>query len=330
MICWSGGGSSFNSSRPAYLCLLFTALAPSLPLLVLAQFLTGLTATSAQIIIPLSLEIAPVEQRGKIVGHLMAGVLCGILLARMVSGFVAVWLGWRAIFWLAAGLMILLAFALRAGLPHRPPSLRLSYPALMRTLLHLSVEQPRIWPSSLVSALSFACFTALWTTLSFLMQSHFHRGAGETGLFGLVGLIGALAAPLMGRLTDHRGPAFTLTLCLLITILSFGLMWQWVTLWSLVIGILFMDLGVQSIQIAAQSKVITLVAAARSRLNTIYMVMRFIGGAAGLLLGALAWVQAGWNGVCVLSLALLALALVIHLFGTAREKSQPAPTLTAA
>ena len=38
---------------------------------------------------------------------------------------------------------------------------------------------------------------------------------------------------------------------------------------------------------------------ARSRLNTVYMVTYFLGGALGSALGAYGWSRWGWTGVCL-------------------------------
>jgi predicted MFS family arabinose efflux permease len=296
------------------------ALAPTLPFLIALQLLVGKTAMSSQILIPLAVEMTAPEKRGHTVGILMGGLLGGILLARTLAGIVSDHLGWRAMYALAAGMMLTMAFLLRAGLPHRPPVLALRYATLMGSLRHLLITQPRLRAASLVSALSFAGFTAFWTTLSFLMIERFHRGATEAGLFGIVGLIGALGAPLAGRLSDRRGVSFTVTLALLSSLAAFALMGIWVTIPGLIVGVLLMDLGVQSVQVAAQAKVISLLPEARSRMNSLYMVTRFIGGAGGSFLGAAAWSAYRWPGVSAAALSLTALALLVHAGGTAWEK----------
>ncbi|MES2462570.1 MAG: MFS transporter [Armatimonadota bacterium] len=296
-----------------------TALAPTLPVLVLLQLLVGMTAMGSQILIPLAVDMTPIEKRGHTVGILMGGLLGGVLLARTVAGIVSDHLGWRAMYALAAVIMLTMLFLLRVGLPHRPPVLRIRYGVLMGSLWHLLRTQPRLWSASIVSALSFGGFTAFWTTLSFLMISRFHRGATEAGLFGIVGLIGALGAPLAGRLADRKGTAFTVTLALLSSLAAFVLMGVWVTIPALIVGVLLMDLGVQSVQVAAQAKVISLVPEARSRLNSLYMVTRFAGGAGGSLIGAAAWSEFRWHGVCIAAVALTALALLVHLAGTSWE-----------
>ncbi len=293
-------------------CLVAMAAAPTLPLLIAAQLLVGLSSISPQILIPLGAEMVLPEQRGKLIGTLMSGLLCGVLLARTVAGFVADHFGWRVLYAVAAMLMLGLGVCLRASLPHRPATLRLPYVQLMRSMLELLRTQPILRRASLVSALSFAVFTAFWATLSFLLMDRFREGASEAGLFGIVGLIGAAGAPWAGRLSDRKGSGFTIALALVLTALAFVIMGLWVTIAGLIVGVLLMDLGVQSIQVAAQASVISLLPEARSRLNTLYMVARFGGGAAGSALGALAWSWARWPGVCLFCLTASATALLVH------------------
>ncbi len=293
-------------------CLVAMAVAPTLPLLIAAQSLVGLSSISPQILIPLGAEMVPPEQRGKLIGTLMSGLLCGVLLARTVAGLVADHFGWRVLYAVAAVLMLILGFCLRASLPHRSAVLRMPYAQLMRSMLELLRTQPILRRASLVSALSFAVFTAFWATLSFLLMERFHEGASEAGLFGIVGLIGAAGAPWAGRLSDRKGAGFTIALALLLTALAFVIMGLWVTMAGLIVGVLLMDLGVQSIQVAAQASVISLLPEARSRLNTLYMVARFGGGAAGSALGALAWSWARWPGVCLFCLGTSVAALLVH------------------
>ncbi len=297
------------------------AAAPTLAVLVGFQLLVGMATCGSQILIPLGIDLTPPERRGDTVGSLMAGLLCGILLARTAAGLLGDHVGWRATYAIAAAAMVANGVLLWAALPARPPVLRMRYPRLLHSMLDLLKGHPPLWVASAVGALSFAGFTAFWTTLSFLMREHFHRGASEAGLFGIVGVAGAAAAPLAGRLSDRRGPAFTVTLSLAASAVAFAVMWHWVTAAGLVAGVLLMDLGVQSIQVAEQSLVMALVPAARSRINTLYMVARFMGGAGGSVLGAAAWARAGWPGVCAVSIAMVIAAAAIHRAGSPRPPS---------
>ncbi len=94
-----------------------TALSPSIPWLVFACFAVGVTTIVPQIIVPLAASLAAPRERARVVGMVMSGLLIGVLLARTVSGFIGAQFGWRTMYWIAAGLMLLLALALRFTLP---------------------------------------------------------------------------------------------------------------------------------------------------------------------------------------------------------------------
>ena len=302
------------------LFLVVADLSPTWSVLVMAQLLIGISAVSAQVLIPLAADLVSADQRGKLVGALMSGLLCGLLLGRVISGVVADIFGWRAVYGGAAFAMLALGAGLRSGLPHRPATGNLNYGQLMVSMLHLLRTQSPLRYASVASALSFAGFSAFWTTLSFLMAGRFHLGASAAGMFGIIGLAGAAGAPWAGKLADRKGYSFTIGLALLLCTASFVVMGLWPTLPGLIIGVLLMDLGVQSVQVAAQARVISLLPDARSRLNTVYMVARFGGGAVGSILGAWAWSWAAWPGVCSFCLGLTLAALAIHYLGIIRCK----------
>ncbi|WP_063767939.1 MFS transporter [Verrucomicrobium sp. BvORR106] len=290
-----------------------TAAAPGLQTLIWLHLLIGITTMNAQILIPFGMELSPPKERGRTVGVLMAGLLCGVLLARVVSGFVGEHIGWRTVYLLATGVMLVILVSLYRGLPHRPPvAAHMGYGRFMKEMFQLWARLPALWTASAVSGLSFGCFTAFWTTLSFLLMDRFGMGASAAGAFGVIGLAGVLAAPLAGRVSDRRGPRFTVTVSLLLIALSFVGMSLWLSLPMLVLGVIFMDLGVQAIQVAAQTRVMSLVPDAGSRLNTFYMVFRFVGGALGSFLGATAWAHWQWAGVCCVAVGLVLAALVVH------------------
>jgi predicted MFS family arabinose efflux permease len=292
------------------------ATAPTLWLLVLFQLLVGIAAVASQVLIPLAIDLSPPARRGHTVGILMAGLLVGILLARTVAGFVAAFAGWRATYYMASGVMFIMWFILRASLPHRASSLKMSYGRLLHSMLELLSTQPQLWVASLVSGLSFGAFSAFWTALSFLMKVQFHRGSAEAGLFGIVGIAGAMAAPFAGKLSDRRGPRFTITVSVLSSAAAFVVMGWWVTIASLIVGVLLMDMGVQALQVAEQATVMALVPGARSRINKLYMVARFLGGASGSALAAVAWSHYQWTGVCAVCIAMMIAAMAVHLVGT--------------
>ncbi|MFA6962823.1 MAG: hypothetical protein WC205_18855 [Opitutaceae bacterium] len=71
--------------------------------------------------------------------------------------------------------------------------------------------------------------------------------------------------------------------------------------------------------------VLSLMPEARSRLNTLYMMTRVVGGAIGSLVGAYAWSHSRWPAVCASALGMNALALTIHFVAKRREVSAGEP-----
>ncbi len=117
--------------------LLLCGFSGGLSALLIASFITGLTATVAQDIVPASAALAPERSRGKTVGTVMTGLLVGILLSRVVSGVVAEYFGWRTMYMIAALAVLLITLTLWRVLPRFAPGTSVSYPRLLLSLVHL-------------------------------------------------------------------------------------------------------------------------------------------------------------------------------------------------
>jgi predicted MFS family arabinose efflux permease len=290
------------------------AVAPDLALVNAAGFATGLTGIVMHLILPFAAKLAPPEKRGHVVGTVLSGLLLGILLARLVSGFVGDALGWRAMYWIAAGAMFTLAVVLHNALPYDQPEPNLRYGELARSIVHLARTQPLLREAAILGGLLFGAFSTFWATLVFFLGSPpYHYGPRVAGTFGVVGAVGVLFAPLAGRLSDRRGPAFTVTLGILVALVSYVVFdVAGYGVWGLVAGVILLDLGVQAGHVANQTRIYALVPEARSRLNTVYMVTYFLGGALGSALGAYGWTHWRWNGVCAAGAAQLLAALAVR------------------
>jgi predicted MFS family arabinose efflux permease len=243
----------------------------------------------------------------------MSGLLIGILLARTASGVIAGLFGWRVVFVFASATMLLLAAVLTRALPDHPPSEKLPYRQLLSSVISLMREQPVLRQRMALGAVGFGCFSALWTSLAFLLSaSPYHYGDVVIGLFGLAGVAGALVAPVAGRLADHgKGPVAT-TAALLILLASWGLLAAGKSsVVALIIGLVVLDMAVQGAHIANQSAIYTLAPEARSRLTTAYMVASFLGGAIFSAIASTLYSSGGWIGVCVLGAVTAAVGLGI-------------------
>lgn len=294
--------------------LLAAAVGSSLWWLVLSHFLIGFSSAIPQLFVPMAAQLSDKEGRGRAIGIVMSGLLIGILGSRVISGFVGEQFGWRIMYYAAAILMVFLFVALRLKLPVLRPSFSGSYFQLLKSIFHYFKTEPSLRLASLRGALAFAGLSAFWTTLVFLMEENFGYGSTVTGLFGLLGIVGALGATVFGKLNDklnkHR----------LIVFSGFLLIFSWAifyfsghSLFGLVVGVIVVDLGLQALHITNQNIIFSKNPEARNRVNTVYMVSFFVGGALGTSLGAVAWQYWQWQGVSILGLILSVLLLTFHL-----------------
>nr|WP_229521853.1 MFS transporter [Paenibacillus monticola] len=142
--------------------------------------------------------------------------------------------------------------------------------------------------------------------------SPYHYSSSIAGLFGLVGVAGAAGAPFVGRLADKVAPKKIIGVLIVLTLLAYGLFGlSGLSIWSLIAGVIVLDLGVQGTQVSNQTRIYALEPAARSRINTVFMVSTFAGGAAGSTLGSYAWHLWGWSGVCWTGGTFIAAALMV-------------------
>ena len=294
--------------------LALTAVAPSLLVLGLALSAVGVTTVVAQVLVPFAASLATDEERGRVVGTVMSGLLIGILLARTVAGLIAEVGGWRLVPALAAGGMLVLAAVLRRQLPAVPPVTDgLPYRRLLRSIWTLVLEEPQLRRRMAYGACGMAGFSILWTPLAFLLSDQpFGFSDAVIGLFGLFGLAGAGAAQLAGRLADQGRGGLVTGGGLLAILAGWGLCLAGTsTVWPLALGIVVLDLGVQSVHITSQSTIYELAPEARSRLTTAYMTSVFTGGALGSALASLAWAAGGWHAVCTVGAAVALTALLV-------------------
>ncbi len=281
--------------------LLGAACSPTLGVLLAASLCIAATCVVAQVLIPLATTLAGPEYRGRIVSRLSTGLILGILLSRTFSGISAEYLGsWRAPFVLEAILVAVLLVMLPAYLPKRATPHGMGYLALLKSLPAL-LRHRELRLSMSLSFCTFAGFSAIWASLAFHLASPaFNLGSAAAGLFGLWGAPGALLAPYAGRLVDRWGPnrVNLLSLCALALCFAVALTWGATSIIALVLAINLLDFGQQSGQVANQARIFGLEPQIRGRLNTLYMVVTFAGGAAGALVGGHIWTLAGWPGIC--------------------------------
>lgn len=298
----------------AIVALVLAGISPGINLLIIASYFVGIFSLVPQLLVPMTAHLAKPAERGSKIGFVMSGLLLGILLSRTISGVVGANFGWRAMFYIAAAIMVVIWLLLYFLLPEVEPEYHGTYGTLMKSLVTLIKNEPALRVASIRGALCFACFSAFWVTLTFLLHDNFNKGSDVAGLFGLFGAAGALAAGLMGKLSDktdaYKLSAFTLGLIVVSFVLFF---FSAYSITGLIAGVIIMDMGVQATHISNQSLIFALQPQARNRINTVYMVSYFIGGAIGTYLASQAWAYYKWTGVCTLGIALSSIAVIVHL-----------------
>ena len=311
--------------------LLLVAAAPSLLWLIAASILVGLFASVTHIALPIAPDLVEDKERGHAIGIVMTGLLLGILLARTFSGWVSKIHGWRWVFVVAAVINLAFVPLLYKKMPLLKPRQNLRYADAMKSLWTLFRTQPQLREASIVGALVFASFSCFWTTLAFLLEANFKLGPGVAGTFGVVGAAGAMVASFAGRMADRHGARWVVSAGISILAFSYLLLWfaidmkasLYVHLAVLVVGVVILDMGAQMTQVANQTRIFGLVPSARSRINTIYMVVYFSGAALGSWLSSLVWVHYKWDGVSLLALGFVALAALCHIIGL--KQGEPSP-----
>ncbi|MGL4584205.1 MAG: MFS transporter, partial [Flavobacterium sp.] len=83
------------------LSLFSMVLATSLPQLYLASFMVGFSSIIPQMFVPLTAELATDQKRSSAIGTVMSGLLLGILLSRVMAGFIGEIWGWKTVYYIA-------------------------------------------------------------------------------------------------------------------------------------------------------------------------------------------------------------------------------------
>jgi predicted MFS family arabinose efflux permease len=291
------------------------ALSPSFAVLALFAVCIGVTSVVAQILVPFAATLAADHERGRVVGTVMSGLLVGILLARTAAGVIGQYLGWRAVYGIAAVLMLGLGAVLHRELPASRERAALPYGALLRSTLALLRDDRVLRLRCFYGAVVFATFSIFWTSLAFLLSSPPY-GYGESliGLFGLAGMAGVAAASVAGRLADRGLQRWTTGVGLVVVLVSFGILAVGQnSVVALIAGVVLLDLGVQGVHITNQSVVYERRSDAPSRLTSVYLTSYFAGGAAGSAMSAFLYAGHGWLGVTLLGAAVSGAGLAAWL-----------------
>jgi predicted MFS family arabinose efflux permease len=293
--------------------LLIMASAPTLPALVAAALVVGITSGFAQLVIPLTAELAPPEKRGRVMGTLLACLFLGILFGRLAGGLIAQFLGWRWTYVAAAAMLAGLAPALFLWLPSMPSKTRLGYPRLIGSLFDFLRDNATLRRASTIQFLLGISYGGFWATVAPMMLALHGFGPAQTGLLAIPGAAGILVSQPAGRWTDRRGafPIVTAGVCL---VLAAYVVFAFAPLWvgAVIAGAVLLDSGLRSAIVANQTLITAVAPDARSRFNTVFGAHIWAGNAVGAFLASTALAHWGWIAVCAIAVCASCVALALQ------------------
>lgn len=296
--------------------LIAIAIAPNIYIIWAASLVTGICSMIPQIFVPIASQFSRPENKGRNVGIVISGLLTGILASRVVSGFVGEILGWREMYFIAAGLMLVCAIVVLKVLPDIRSTFQGKYTELMKSLFQLIKDYPVLRIYSIRAALAFGSFLAMWSCLAFKMGlAPFYANSDVIGILGLCGIAGALTASFVGKYVKTVGIRnFNFIGCTLI-ILSWASLYFWGNSYvGIIAGIILIDIGMQCIQLSNQTSIFEICPSASNRVNTIFMTTYFIGGSLGTFLAGSCWQVWQWAGVAGIGVTLTIISLAITVF----------------
>lgn len=316
-------GDKVNRKRLIFMLLLLLTFsligisaAQSLAQVGIASVCIGILSVSAQIIIPMAAGMAK-GNRGKTVGIIISGLLIGILSARIFSGQIAAWLGWRYVFRISAVLVVTMMILLQWLLPAVKNDFTGNYISLLQSTIHQFRQFSVLREACFSGALLFGIFSSFWTTFTFhLSAPPFNYHSDAIGAFGFIAIAGAMAASFFGKQSDKgRNNArrnIFIAIGLIVTSVLVGKLFP-DSLVAMIVFVLLLDVGIQAAHVSNTARIYTLSETSLSRVNTVYMTCYFIGGALGTFAGTVCWRLGGWSLVTWQMLLWGALATLVML-----------------
>ncbi|MFF0559804.1 MFS transporter [Streptomyces sp. NPDC004266] len=302
--------------------LLGAAAAPDVVTLALATLALSTTTVLPQILTPVAAVLAGPGRQGRVVGLVGLGLTLGSTLSRTVSGAVADASGsWRVAYAVAAVATAALLLVLPRRLPERLGSRGgASYAGLLAGLPRLLAVHRELRISALLGACVFAAFSVFWSVLAFhLAAPPLGYGPGAAGLFGVLTLPAALLSAASGPLADRYGATAVNAgglVCAGLGLAAAGLAPYSPV--ALVAGANLLVVGVSSCQVAAQARIFGIGRGVAARVNTVFMLATFGGGALGSLAGSWLYAAHGWPA------ALLAAGACVAAGGLVVVSARPA------
>lgn len=273
--------------------------------------------------LPLVGDLAPAHRRATALSIVVSGLILGMLMARLLSGIVAQFIGWRYIYWISFALQYLILILLWLFMPDYPSTnptsswadLLRRYPSLLFDIVKMLFRHPILVQACLAGFLTSSTFMSFWTTLTFLLSSPpYNYSSLIIGLFALIGIVAMTSGPLFARnFTDKHHPLLSVIIGELMCLVGVvvGTYTGTFSVAGPIIQTLLLDIGVQTSQIANRTAIYGVEPKGRNRVNTAYMVSAFCGQLTGTAVGNSLYDQGGWTASGSASVGFICAALLV-------------------
>lgn len=305
------------------LCLGGMVLARDFALFTAASTLLGFF-TIAPYLIPAfaSKRVVP-ERLGQVTAQLTAGVIFGILVARMGAGVIAAHTDWHTVYVCAfvvmAGVSLFLPFAMRSEVaPAKQP--QAGYGALIASVFTLAAKHPDMRLSAAMQGLNFAIFTASWLALALHLTSPaMGYGTDDVGYLAGVAAISIFTTPRLGRWADQVGPRKARRAAAVVQLTGIALFYPLgFSIWAVLVPLLLVNMVGPTVDVTGRMTLFALAPEIRTRLTTSYIVTMFVGGALGSALGTAVYGAGGWAATCALLLTISCGVLLLAIYAERR------------
>jgi YNFM family putative membrane transporter len=297
---------------------LVCALTRSMELMVACRFIQGLFLPALTTCIAAYLSRSlPAQRLNVMMGSYVAATVVGGLSGRLIGGWIHPPLHWRYGFVTVSVLVAAATLIALKVLPEekgaRPES---SQDGGFLELIKRT-DLLRIFS---VGFSAFFVFSALFNYLPFYLSGDpFRASTNLITLMYLAYTLGIFIAPLSGRFSNRFGNGVTMVLGAVILGGSLGLT-HVARLGFVALGLGGVCLGFFSVHSAAVGCMNRRLSRSRGRANSLYIMIYYLGGSAGITLCGYGYQQFGWIGVTGLGLLMVANILAIGLVEIRRQR----------
>lgn len=291
------------------LIVLALSAAPGLGTMIGLCVLAGLASIGGQMLIVYCSKLEAATY-GKSSGPLYSALFTGLLLARVLGGWGADRVGWRAFYAIAGLATIATGIALTTRLRQTIGATASGYFALLRSQGRLWRQSPDLRRVAIVAACFFAALSAIWANLASLLHQSLHWTPAQIGLLAFTAVPGLLASRLAAHLRRRMASARAVSLlgAVLVSVsLTAYVLGPLVAM--LVIFVATADICVRGTQVICQGQALAIDPPMAGRLNGLFMTVFFLGSGLGSWLGGCAVQAQGWPGMFLIPVICVAAGL---------------------